>query len=945
MARFMRKLAVAAIIVGIGFISTVTAQGPKDSTVQAPFVPGEILVRLKPGLGVAAAAQIVPGAKIEKEFELVPGLQLIRLPATVDVMEAVRLYSQHPSVLYAQPNFLHHTMQEAHLTPNDTSYNQMWALNNTGQTGGTPDADIDAPEAWDLSTGSGSVVVFVIDTGVDYNHPDLIDNLWTNPGETPGNGIDDDGNGYIDDIYGIDTANNDSDPMDGNGHGTHVSGTIGARGNNGLGVVGVNWQVKIGQCKFLSDSGTGSTADAIECLQYIRNLKVNAGVPVIATNNSWGGGPFEQALYDAIKAHMDAGILFIAAAGNDGTDNDALPHYPSNYFLPNVISVAATDHNDDLASFSNYGLRTVHVGAPGKSILSTWPGNTYNTISGTSMATPHVTGLAALLKAHNPSRDWIAIRNLIFAGGDFKPSLDGKTVLERRINAFGSLSCSNTPVFGILRPFLTVGGGSPVTIAVLNINCASPAGALTVTINPGGTVVNLVDNGVAPDLAANDGIYSGTWDVPAPPSGVCVFGTTYTLNFSNGASTTVLVGNPRGSYGCTTPSMNWRTITGTNLNLGDDTSAAITPGFPVKFGTTSYTTVNIGSNGVLSFTDSITAFSNTQLPNTSYTTIVAPFWDDLYPTGADNVYWEVLGTAPNRELVIEWRNVRPYACRNDTPAPTVTFQVVLFEATNHVLFNYQDVIFGGNCANLDKGGSATIGVQVSTSDATQIGYNSQILSDNLTVHWTTVSPCTNTGAIFRIERTTGNVCADGSFNSGGADVAEYILASEPLEPGDVVELDPHNPKHYRKVREPYSPWVAGVISTAPGFVLGAKLSAGRPLPQPLPDTERGVLPPSPPSPLPSEGEGSRGVRGLGKGAGGLGLQPGERPLLALLGRVPVKATTENGPIRPGDLLTSASKPGYAMRCEDIHRCEGAIIGKALEALDKGEGVILILLVR
>jgi hypothetical protein len=269
----------------------------------------------------------------------------------------------------------------------------------------------------------------------------------------------------------------------------------------------------------------------------------------------------------------------------------------------------------------------------------------------------------------------------------------------------------------------------------------------------------------------------------------------------------------------------------------------------------------------------------------------------------------VLGTAPNRELVIEWRNVRPYACRNDSPAPTVTFQVVLFEATNHVLFNYQDVIFGGNCANLDKGGSATIGVQVSTTDATQIGYNSQILSDNLTVHWTTV---TATGRIFRVERTTGNVYAAGSFNPGGADVAEYILASEPLEPGDVVELDPHNPKHYRKVREPYSPWVAGVISTAPGFVLGAKhLSL------------------------------ALSVNGEGRGE----VEPGERPLLALLGRVPVKATTENGPIRPGDLLTSASKPGYAMRCEDIHRCEGAIIGKALEALDKGEGVILVLLMR
>jgi hypothetical protein len=301
--------------------------------------------------------------------------------------------------------------------------------------------------------------------------------------------------------------------------------------------------------------------------------------------------------------------------------------------------------------------------------------------------------------------------------------------------------------------------------------------------------------------------------------------------------------------------------------------------------------------------------SNQQLPYSSFTTLVAPFWDDLYPSGSNNVYWATLGSAPNRELVIEWRNVRQWACQT---GGTVRFQVVFFESSNQVLFNYQDVDFGGGCAFADKGGSATIGVQVSTTDATQIGYNSQILSDNLTVHWTTVSLCTNTGAIFRIERTTGNVCTDGSFNSGGADVAEYILASEPLEPGDVVELDPHNPKHYRKAREPYSPWVAGVISTAPGFVLGAKhLSL------------------------------ALSVNGEGRGE----VEPGERPLLALLGRVPVKATTENGPIRPGDLLTSASKPGYAMRCEDIHRCEGAIIGKALEALDESEGAILILLVR
>jgi subtilisin family serine protease len=905
----LAKRALAGVLLIVLCLGGWVAVGQKEP-IPYEYVKDELLVRFAPNIPKATIDQInaTIGAQVLQSFQIVSNLYLVKIPAHLSVPEAIARYKGYANVLYAEPNYIVRTAQHVQLTPNDPNFTQLWGLHNTGQTGGTPDADIDAPEAWDITTGSSSVVVFVIDTGVDYNHPDLVANVWTNPGEIPGNNVDDDGNGYIDDVYGIDTFYNDTNPFDGDGHGTHVHGTIGAVGNNSVGVVGVNWSVKVGHCKFLSDSGSGSTAGAISCLQYILNLKQtgNPANDIIATNNSWGGGGFSQALYDAIKAHMNAGILFIAAAGNSSANNDTALFLPASYYLPNVISVAATTHTDAKAGFSNYGRRTVHVGAPGQGILSTTPGNTYSTFSGTSMATPHVTGLAALIKAQFPSFTWYQIRNRILATGDVTTGMQNVTISDRRINAYGALTCNNVPFFGIWRPFATASW--PMLIAVYWVNCENPAGPISVTITPGGTVLNLLDDGneaVSGDIYAGDGVYSAIWTGPAD---ICVVGT-FTLTFSNGQSTTVQVGGAQGSYHCTTPSPTWRTITGTNLNLGDDTSTAITPGFPVKFGTTSYTTVNVGSNGVLSFTNSITAFSNTQLPNTSYTTIVAPFWDDLYPTGADNVYWEVLGTAPNRELVIEWRNVRPYACRNDTPAPTVTFQVVLFEATNHVLFNYQDVIFGGNCANLDKGGSATIGVQVSTTDATQIGYNSQILSDNLTVHWTTV---TATGRIFRVERTTGNVYAAGSFNPGGADVAEYILASEPLEPGDVVELDPHNPKHYRKVREPYSPWVAGVISTAPGFVLGAKhLSL------------------------------ALSVNGEGRGE----VEPGERPLLALLGRVPVKATTESGPIRPGDLLTSASKPGYAMRCVDVTHCEGAIIGKALEALDKGEGVILILLMR
>jgi subtilisin family serine protease len=905
----LAKRALAGVLLIVLCLGGWVAVGQKEP-IPYEYVKDELLVRFAPNIPKATIDQInaTIGAQVLQSFQIVSNLYLVKIPAHLSVPEAIARYKGYASVLYAEPNYIVRKAQHVQLTPNDPNFTQLWGLHNTGQTGGTPDADIDAPEAWDITTGSSSVVVFVIDTGVDYNHPDLNANLWRNPGEIPGNGIDDDGNGYVDDVYGIDTYYNDTDPFDGDGHGTHVSGTIGAIGNNNVGVVGVNWSVKIGHCKFLSDSGFGSTAGAISCLQYILNLKQtgNPANDIIATNNSWGGGGFSQALHDAIKAHMNAGILFIAAAGNAGANNDTALFLPASYYLPNVISVAATTHTDAKAGFSNYGRRTVHVGAPGQDILSTTPGNTYSTFSGTSMATPHVTGLAALIKAQFPSFTWYQIRNRILATGDVTTGMQNVTISDRRINAYGALTCNNVPFFGIWRPFATASW--PMLIAVYWVNCENPAGPISVTITPGGTVLNLLDDGneaVSGDIYAGDGVYSAIWTGPAD---ICVVGT-FTLTFSNGQSTTVQVGGAQGSYRCTTPSPTWRTITGTNLNLGDDTWATVTPGFPVKFGTSSYNTVYVNANGLISFTNNTgLQFNNQQLPYSSFTTLVAPFWDDLYPSGSNNVYWATLGTAPNRELVIEWRNVRHYSCNSDASA-TVRFQVVLFEATNHVLFNYQDVIFGGNCAFADKGGSATIGVQVSTTDATQIGYNSQILSDNLTVHWTTV---TATGRIFRVERTTGNVYAAGSFNPGGADVAEYILASEPLEPGDVVELDPHNPKHYRKVREPYSPLVAGVISTAPGFVLGAKhLSL------------------------------ALSVNGEGRGE----VEPGERPLLALLGRVPVKATTESGPIRPGDLLTSASKPGYAMRCVDVTHCEGAIIGKALEALDKGEGVILVLLMR
>ncbi len=771
-----------AIVLALVLVLFLSVQGQKEP-VDGAFVPGELLVRFKSDIPQSAVNKVhaAVGANVVRAFDVVPNLQRVRLPARLSVTEGLKLYKQNPNVLYAEPNYIRRATQQALLTPNDSQFYQLWALHNTGQTGGTPDADIDAPEAWDLSRGSNSVVVAVIDTGVDYTHPDLAANMWRNTPDCNSNNIDDDGNGYKDDCYGIDTANNDSDPKDDNNHGTHVAGTIGAKGNNAAGVVGVNWDVQIMACKFLNSSGAGSTSDAIRCLEYVKMMK-DRGVNIVATNNSWGGGGFSQALYDAIVENMNAGILFIAAAGNDSTDNDSAEFYPADYYLPNIISVAATTHTDALANFSNFGQRTVHVGAPGQSISSTTRNNTYSTFSGTSMAAPHVTGLAALLKAYNPSLDWIAIRNLILSSGDPKASLQTKTITGRRINAYQALTCANAPLFSVLRPLQTVSGGASVTIAVLNINCASPAGSLSVTITPGGQTVFLEDNGIGPDLVANDGIYSGTWTL----DGLCALGT-YTLNFSNGQSLPVQLGGTAGSYSCSSAALSWRTITGTNLNLGDDTVATVTSPFPVQFGPASYTTLHVGANGAISFHQTSIPYNNGNLPTSSFTTLVAPFWDDLYATGANNVYWEVLGSAPTREFVIEWRNVRHYQCSGNSSA-TVRFQVVFFENSNQVLFNYLDTVFGGACAEQDRGGSATIGIQVNSSDATQIGFNTPILSDGLAVLWSTAPVATADLAISKSDSpdpvTVGSTITYtlAITNNGPADVSGVTL-SDPLTSG------------------------------------------------------------------------------------------------------------------------------------------------------------------
>ncbi|MCS7080821.1 MAG: S8 family serine peptidase [Chloracidobacterium sp.] len=314
---------------------------------------------------------------------------------------------KHPSVEYVEPNYVY---KAEDVRPNDPGFAEQWGHFNDGQPikggrPGIPGVDAAVPSAWDVTTGSRDVVVAIIDTGVDYTHEDLADNMWVNDREIPNNGLDDDSNGVVDDYYGYNAVGNSGDPMDDNGHGTHCAGVIGAKGDNGAGIAGVNWDVRLMALKFLDANGRGTLNDALECIDYAIAMK-RRGVNLRILSNSWGGGGYSRALEDAIRIANANDILFVAAAGNAGTDNDRLPHYPASYNVPNVVSVAALSPDDKLAAFSCYGKKTVHLAAPGVDVYSTVPvgvfGEGYKHFSGTSMATPYVAGAAALVLANTP---------------------------------------------------------------------------------------------------------------------------------------------------------------------------------------------------------------------------------------------------------------------------------------------------------------------------------------------------------------------------------------------------------------------------------------------------------------------------------------------------------------------------------------------------------------
>lgn len=406
------------------------------------FVPNRLIVRLVNTASAADVAEsLVPfAAQWKSRFTHVFNGGVIELDAAheADLLDTARRLSAHPAVLYAQPDYVHHTQ----VIPNDTRFSDLWNLHNTGQTGGTSDADIDAPEAWDVFTGSHNVVVASIDSGVDYTHPDLAANMWRNADELNGqSGVDDDGNGFVDDIYGYDfVGGNDSDPADDNSHGTHTVGTLGAVGNNSDDVVGVNWDVQIMALKAFNASGSGADSDIIEAIEYMTMMKTMHGVNIVVSNASWGGGSVAPAMRDAIGASIDAGIMFVAAAGNNSRNIDSIPFYPASFDFSGLISVASTTRNDALSSFSNFGATSVDLGAPGSSIRSTVPGGGTGLKSGTSMAAPHVAGAVAMLRALHPDASLHEIKTAILNSTDSLSALAGITVSGGRLNLHGAVT-------------------------------------------------------------------------------------------------------------------------------------------------------------------------------------------------------------------------------------------------------------------------------------------------------------------------------------------------------------------------------------------------------------------------------------------------------------------------------------------------------------------------
>ena len=713
------------------------------------YVQGEIIVAYEEGVSAQSRKRVrasitedgssVPIANSGELSPLAENVEVIEIPPTADEEKVAAELEEDPRVRFAEPNYILDSFD----TSNDPFFTggQLWGMYGDASTPANAFGS-QAAEAWAAgTTGSDSVYIGVIDEGIQFTHPDLVGNVWTNPYD-PVNGVDDDGNGYVDDEHGWDFVSGDRTIYDGTGddHGTHVAGTIGAAGGNGVGVAGVNWNVTLISGKFLGSSG-GSTTGAIQAIDYMTGLKTRHGLNIVATSNSWGGGGYSQALLEAINRGGDAGILFIAAAGNNGVNIDGGGFYPAGYSCTTtaagqsrgwdcLVSVAAIDSGGGIASFSNYGATGVDLGAPGVGIMSTLPADTYGSYSGTSMATPHVSGAAALCAASAPGLSTQQIRAALMASVAPTDSLVGRTTTGGRLDVSAMrTACQppSSPVTGAPSGLVaTAAGDSRVALAwtdgtlgesyhevqMATGTCNSPGAFAQVALMVAGATSAIV-GGLSADSSYCFRVRAGN-----EYSGGSV------TAWSNAAGTRTLYSR------CTSTTFSWRDAVtgGTRLALtGDDVSTSVTLPFSVSLYGTPKSSIDISSNGLVGFTGgSLTQYNNAPIPSAGLPNdIIAAYWDDLVIPTTGGVWTRTIGTAPTREFVITWADMKYYG---QGISGAITFQLVFSEASGSVRMQYLDTTIGYTMS--DAGASATAGIEnADGSEGFQVSYGDTRLGD------------------------------------------------------------------------------------------------------------------------------------------------------------------------------------------------------------------------
>jgi subtilisin family serine protease len=629
-------------------------------------------------------------------------VQVVDLPAGASVDQHLQKYRASGLFDIAEPDYWVTPAR----SPNDPEFTNgaQWHLRNTGQSGGVAGADIAAVDAWDTLSGAPAVIVAVVDTGLLETHEDLAGNLWTNPGEIPGNGVDDDGDGIVDDVHGINAAANSGDIRDLFGHGTMLAGFIGAVGNNNLGVAGVSWNVQLMACRYPDDTGSGSISDVIQCFDYARSK----GAKVI--NASFVTTNYSAALLTALNNCRTAGIVIVAAAGNNGSNNDVLPFYPGAYNLDNIITVAATDRFDALAPYSCYGATTVDLAAPGSEVTSTGAGATdaYVTDSGTSYSAAIVSGAMALMRVRYSSDTPAELIRRVLEAVDPLPSLTGRCVSGGRLNLARAL------------------GPSVAASFTSTPSVATPPATVQFTDTSFGSVTQW-------SWDFGDGAGSTQQNPSHAYSQAGEFTASLTVTAADGhRGTNTAIVSLVEAYGFAPTPYSWvdPSAMPTLALAQNGVSAAIALPFPFRFYNRTHSQIYVGANGLVGFSPAgLDSASNSDIPAaTAPNDILCPFWDALNPVAGSAIHAGTTGVAPARRFVVSWVGVSTTGAR----AAPLVFQVVLEEATGRVVFQYQDV--APNSRSPSAGGkSATVGVEHSSGQAgTRYSYNGSSSLANLT---------------------------------------------------------------------------------------------------------------------------------------------------------------------------------------------------------------------